>query len=377
MPLSGERPEDILLPAVPGLAGDSDELLGILLSHPHADHYGLISKVSPNVPVYLGRDAFALLNAALPFSGFGIQIQHPVYYRDRELFQIGPFSITPFLNDHSAFDSYSFLVEAKGKTLFYSGDFRGHGRKRSLFAKMLKEPSIKVVDVLLMEGTHLGRDKMTAAQSEFELEDALARSISESTGLVLACFSPQNMDRLVSFWKASRRCGRTFVTDAYTAHLLEALNRPSLPRPRVFLPTVMKRKLKREHNEALMNPFRQRRIYPEQVGAKANKLVMLFRPSMIKEFEGLDCLEGGKLIYSQWPGYLKMDRVNLREWCTKKKLGFELLHTSGHADLATLTKLAAAIAAKRVIPIHSFAPEALCALVPNVVPAKDGEWVVV
>jgi ribonuclease J len=377
MPLTGEKPEDVPLPNVPGLASGSNELLGILLSHPHADHYGLISKASPNVPVYLGKDAYALLNAALPFTGFGLRIQHPIFYRDREPFHIGPFLITPFLNDHSAFDSYSFLIEAKGKSLFYSGDFRGHGRKRSLYYQLLREQSIKGVDILLLEGTHLGRGDASAAQLEVDLEEALTRSIKATPGLVLACFSPMNIDRFVSFCNASRRSGRTFVIDVYAAYLLDALNRPSLPRPSVFLPAVMKKKLKREKNEAVVNPFRRRRIYPEQTGAKVDKLVMLFRPSMIKEFEGLGCLAEGKLIYSQWPGYLKTDRVNLADWCKKQKMDFEILHTSGHADLPTLTRFAKAIAAKRIIPIHSFAPELLCELASNVTLAKDGEWLVI
>jgi ribonuclease J len=61
------------------------------------------------------------------------------------------------LNDHSAFDAYSFLVEADGKSLFYSADFRGHGRKSRLFDQFLKTAP-KPVDVLLMEGTTIGRD---------------------------------------------------------------------------------------------------------------------------------------------------------------------------------------------------------------------------
>ena len=43
--------------------------------------------------------------------------------------EIGPFRITPQLVDHSAFDAYALLVEADGKRVYYSGDFRAHGRK--------------------------------------------------------------------------------------------------------------------------------------------------------------------------------------------------------------------------------------------------------
>ena len=46
----------LALPTVTGLAdGDDPSLLGVLLSHPHFDHYGLLAKVPRGVPVYLGE----------------------------------------------------------------------------------------------------------------------------------------------------------------------------------------------------------------------------------------------------------------------------------------------------------------------------------
>ena len=96
---------------------------------------------------------------------------------------------------------------------------------------------------------------------------------------------------------------------------------------------------------------------------------------MIEEFESLNCLKGGKLIYSQWPGYLERDRVNIKEWCAGHNLDFEIRHTSGHADTQTLVSLAQAVSANRVIPIHSDVPERLCELIPNATPIDDGQWI--
>jgi ribonuclease J len=376
MPLSVPSTVDVSLPDVAGLADGGDEnFLGVVLSHPHVDHYGLLSKAAQNTRVYLGQDAQRLLRAALPFTTFGFDLPNASTYRDRETFEVGPFRITPFLADHSAFDAYSLLIEAGGRKLFYTGDFRGHGRKHRSFKRLLAEPSIKGVDVLLMEGTHLGRENHANAQTEQSLEDDITRSIFSTTGLVLACFSGQNIDRFVTFWKAARRAGCVFVADAYLAHILDALNRPSLPRPPVFLPAKMKSKLMREKNTSVVTPFRRRRIYPEQIAGRVNNLVMMFRPSMMEEFEGLKCLDGGKLIYSQWPGYLERDRVNIKDWCTSHNLDFEIQHTSGHADIQTLVSLAQAVSAKHVIPIHSNAPGRLSDLVPNATQIDDGEWI--
>ena len=50
-------------------------------------------------------------------------------YRNGRPFIVGGIKITPFLCDHSAFDSYMLLFEAGGKSILYTGDFRFHGRR--------------------------------------------------------------------------------------------------------------------------------------------------------------------------------------------------------------------------------------------------------
>jgi ribonuclease J len=61
-------------------------------------------------------------------------------YQSGQGFDIGPFRVTPFLVDHSAYDAYGLLIESGGKRLFYSGDFRAHGRKGMLFDRLIAQP---------------------------------------------------------------------------------------------------------------------------------------------------------------------------------------------------------------------------------------------
>ena len=171
MPLTIDNQEKAELPDIPGLKdGDNSDLLGIVISHPHQDHYGLVPKVHDSIPIYIGKAAYAMLEASSPFSPFGLTLEIVRHYENQTQFTIGPFKITPFLNDHSAYDAYSLLIEADGKTLFYTGDFRTHGRKPSVFNQLLKDGP-KNVDVLLMEGTNIGRGldaEKTVNESELE-----------------------------------------------------------------------------------------------------------------------------------------------------------------------------------------------------------------
>jgi|SRR5271155_5480273 len=207
MPLNVSDPAAVELPDVSGLDGSDESLLAVVLSHPHFDHYGLTTRLPSTIVIFIGADADRLLRASAPFSTHGVRFAKVVHYRHREPFDLGPFRITPFLNDHSAFDAYSLLVEVDGRTLFYTGDFRAHGRKSSLFDQLL-ETGPKKVNVLLTEGTTISRTGDEPAKSESDIEEEIARSLSETRGLALAYFSAQNIDRFVTFFRASKKSGK-------------------------------------------------------------------------------------------------------------------------------------------------------------------------
>lgn len=377
MPLTAPDPANVKLPLIHGLQGDDYNFLGIVVSHPHFDHYGLVQKAPSSTHIFIGSDAEKILRAAIPFGSFGVAFRNVTHYKHRVPFEVGPFQITAFLNDHSAFDAYSFLVEADGRSLFYSADLRGHGRKSRLFDQFLKTAP-KPIDVLLMEGTTIGREKgKEVIRSETDLEQEIVESLKVTTGLALAYFSAQNIDRFVTFFRASKRAGRTFVADLYLAHILDALGRKSLPSPRdsdlrVFLPSTMKRKIVREKSFDLIAPYYPRRIYPEEVARRAGELTVIFRPSMAADFE--TALRGAKLFYSLWPGYLERGGFDLQAWCVSHGVALEIHQTSGHAGIDDLKRLDKALSPKRLVPIHSFAPERFQSLFPNVQLANDGEW---
>lgn len=65
--------------------------------------------------------------------------------------------------------------------------------------------------------------------SESEVEDCCVELFRQTPGIVLACCSPLDVDRLVSLYKAARRSGRIFVMDLYAATVMRATRRKTLP----------------------------------------------------------------------------------------------------------------------------------------------------
>ncbi len=173
LPLDAD-PDPALVPDVSGLAAPDDTLLAVFISHPHRDHYGLLPLSGARPRVFMGESARRVLEAASLFwpGAAGLGPAEPLHHKTP--IDLGPFRVTPYAVDHSAYDAYALLVEADGERLFYSGDLRAHGRKGALFAQLLRE-GIADLDALLLEGTTLGRPAGKPYPSEEDVQDRWKR----------------------------------------------------------------------------------------------------------------------------------------------------------------------------------------------------------
>jgi ribonuclease J len=381
LPLDAETNDRRYLPAINGFDGSDPSLRGILISHPHLDHYGLLSHVSQNIKVGLGPAARRMLKAASDFVPGDWPIPVAGWdYKSGQTFEIGPFRVTPHLVDHSAFDSYALLIEAEGKRLFYSGDFRGHGRKSALFEKMLANPPTDI-DALLVEGSSLGRlGPDDAFPTESDIEAQLAATFRATAGLALVHTSAQNIDRIVSIFRAARKTGRTLVIDLYAAALLEATGSATLPQSdwkdvALFVPEAQRRHIKKNALFKLLFRHSKNRIFAEDLRNDPSSFAILFRPLHRFDLERGACLIDARYVYSQWEGYWEGRAYdNLRAWIHSRSVPRLSAHTSGHASPKDLKAFVKAIAPRRVVPIHTFKPELYPMMFDNVEPHADGEW---
>lgn len=375
-----DNPEDFM-PPVAGLREPADDLLALAISHPHQDHYGLAALASSGLPVLIGEAACRILKVAALFTPTGLTPEKTIPFRDRQPISVGPFRITPYLVDHSAYDAYALLVEGEGRRLVYSGDFRGHGRKMPLFERFLNDPPANV-DVLLMEGTTMGRrpSKAKAFLTEADLESKFVEHFCASQGLALVWTSGQNVDRLVTIFRACRRAGRQLILDLYTAEILRATGNPKVPQGtwdgiRVFLPRAQRRVVKERGLFEIVHRYKANRIYPEELAVVAGSAVMLFRPSLRAELDAAGCLKGARLAYSLWEGYLRDPRqAPFITWLEERSIPKEIIHTSGHASPRDLSRFAHAIDPSYVVPIHTYAPDTFYDLFPSVEQKDDGIW---
>lgn len=381
-PLGAEPDQDVALPSVPGFHEPDPSLLGVIVSHGHQDHWGLVGQLPSSVPVFVGEAASRILREAAFFTS-GVDLAPAGFLRHRDPFEVGPFRITPFLNDHSGFDAYSLLVEARRRRLFYSGDIQGHGRKRGIFRELLRRPPTGV-HVLLLEGTNVRpeSDRGAAAVSEAEVEDSCVGTMGSTPGLVLAIYSAQNIDRMVTMYRAARRSGRALVVDLYGATIAAATGNENIPHPgsdwpnvRVYIPQSQRIRVKQAgqfERAAAVRPFR---VFAEDICAAPGSFVLTLRSSMAYDLARMRCLEEAVCIWSVWPGYrASPSSRRFLDMLTSRGVPVVEHHASGHAHPEDLKRLAASIAADRVVPIHSGAPHLFPELFERVELHQDGEW---
>jgi ribonuclease J len=359
----------------------------LLVSHPHQDHFGLMATLPPGTPVYIGRLARSLIDAPQVFIGGDRYALDFHDFKARQPFTIGEFTITPYLVDHSATDAYAFLIEAEGKRLFYSGDLRSHGRKGKLFDNLIQRP-IRDIDLLFLEGTMMHRNN-DLFPDETAVENTIFQTIRQQKNISFLLASSQNIDRIVSAYRACKRTGKLLVIDIYTAWVLEKLrqitqNTPAMywPEIRVFAAHSQDERLKA--NPDYFGDFRKRlyrhRVKREELHATPESFLYFGKMSsfrLIDEFQ--NAAAPINVVYSQWLGYLDGNHADyfgsdrIAAYRSDPAVNFVYAHTSGHAPVADLQRLAAALNPRKLVPIHTERGEDFSLLFANVVTHNDGE----
>ena len=303
----------------------------ILLSHSHIDHFGEITNI-PDISVYSSPITKELIKITSIFVTKDKIRNNFNFFEPKKSFKIGDFTITPYPIDHSAIDSFAFLIEAKGVKFLYSGDFRNNGRKNYLFDNLLKEKKLKNIDYLLLEGTLISRDGYQKTEQTLEKEMI---EVLKDDKLAVLISSSQNIDRLVTAYRSVLQSNRTFIVDIYTALILDKAKLVSDNLPKIEWDKV----------KVYNNPNQFEKIekhYPEFLNLlKCNfekKDNILKNPSkyLLKIPIYQIKFDEANIIYSQWKGYIQRDETLQK---LEKKHKFHYIHTSGHANIDTLKNL--------------------------------------
>ena len=203
--------KEIVVPEIDGLFKGKAKYDGVLISHYHSDHVGLATRILPEIQIYMGEKSYEIYKVTREYIKKEY-LKEPRVFKSEEQVSIGDIKITPYLCDHSAFDSYMFLLDCEGKKILYTGDFRSNGRKS--FEPLLRK--LPKVDALITEGTNLSNDKIGKINlTEKELEKKGIEILEGNNRPVFVLMAATNIDRLVTFYKIANTTKRLFLLDTY------------------------------------------------------------------------------------------------------------------------------------------------------------------
>ena len=341
---------------IDGVTSGKPKCDAIFFTHYHGDHIGMFDNVLSTVPLFMGeaaKEIFLALQTRLKSPNID-RIKNIQTFKIAKPIFINDIKVTPFSVDHSAYDSYMFLIECGCKRILHTGDFRKHGFRGKALIPMM-EKHIGKVDVLISEGTMLSR-KSENIITEHELS-MKARDYIKNNKYVFVLCSSTNIDRIAAVYSATPR-GKYFICDAYQREVLDVVQNFGSKHSKLY-------------------SFEKALVYGANLQEKMEDrgFCMLVRATdkfkkIIEDFDSNQSI----ILYSLWKGYLNDNSSNISSFLEGKE--YEYLHTSGHATTDTIAEVIEAVSPKiGVIPIHSMAPKLISTLggMCNTILLEDGE----
>lgn len=344
---------------IPGVTDANGRCNAVLFTHYHGDHTGQMLRIRPDIPLYAGALAKDIMRLSSAHSWKKDEVLCKRIETIRTFsagmpFLIGDIQITPFGIDHSAVDSYLFLIEADGKCILYTGDFRLHGVRGKTMDKIL-DRRIGKVDAIITEGTTVSRtDGKTV--TEWELQ-ARVRNYLQQYKYVFVLCATTNLDRIFALARAVPR-GKYCICDDYQKMLVETVSK---------------------HWSGISSFYEMPKLlsFKHHPPARFAELGGLMFVRANSKFGAIICQYDPAqsiLLYSMWDGYRTKPGSTIPDFLALTDT-WETLHTSGHASPEDLRHVIEKADPQLVIPMHTDAPQKMQALCPDrtVVLLKDKE----
>lgn len=344
---------------IPGVTDGNGHCDAVLFTHYHGDHTGQMLRIRPEIPIYAGALAKDIMRLSAERGGqkneaLCRRIETIQAFSPGKPFLIGDIQITPFSIDHSAADSYLFLIEADGKRVLYTGDFRLHGVRGETMDKIL-DRRIGKVDVVVTEGTTVSRSEHEVV-TEWDLQKRVKAYLRQYKYVFVLC-ATTNLDRIFALARAVPR-GKYCICDDYQKMLVETVSK---------------------HWNGISSFYEMPKLlsfkyHPPARFAELGGLMFVRANSkfeaIIRQYDPAQSI----LLYSMWDGYRTKPGSTIPDFLSLTGTWAEL-HTSGHASPDDLRHVIEKADPEIVIPMHTDAPQKMQTLCQNrtVILLKDRE----
>jgi len=229
-----------------GYGGDEEtDFDCVLLTHAHVDHAAYIHYLRPEIPIYCSEPTKLIMQALQDTGSNDDYVQYEENFQtyinksgelsrkrgqdtkrprniklfeDYKKFKVGSVEIEPIPIDHSLPGVTGFIIHTSNGSIGYTGDIRFHGRRTDTSEKFIEKCSQSAIDILLCEGTRINEE---FSKTEIDVEKDAKDIINATKELVVCTYPARDLDRLLSFYNATKETNRDLVIDLKQAYLLK------------------------------------------------------------------------------------------------------------------------------------------------------------
>ena len=363
------------------LEENADDILGLILTHSHEDHYGAVLDLWPafDRPVF----ATAFTAAMLAAKRAADEIVDNVAVTRMTVghaFQLGPFTIEPINVAHSIPESCALLISTPVGRALHTGDWK-------LDPNPIGSPPTDVARLarvgeeagpplsLICDSTNAMKDG--TSPSEDEVASTLAALIADAPHRVVLTTFASNVGRVIAMARAAEKAGRRIVMSGRALHRITGIAR-ELGMMEGITPFL-------DQDEFKALP--RNKVCLLVTGSQGEPRAAIARIAR-EEHPAIDLNAGDRVIFSSWaiPGN-EREVIDIQNLLIDR--GIEvitqtdaLVHTTGHPRRDELRRLYDLVKPGVLVPVHGEAAhlEAHAKLgrlhgIPDVFHARNGDMI--
>jgi ribonuclease J len=204
---------DLIMPDISFLVKERKNLMGLVLTHAHEDHFGAIIDLWPKLkcPIYATQFSAALFEAKLAAERNAPKIPVTVVPSGGRV-DIGPFNVEFIPVAHSIPESHALAIHTSAGIVLHTGDWKIDPTPiigRPTDEKRLRELGDEGVLALIGDSTNAVRDGRSP--SEAEVAKTITELVKAAKGRVAVTTFASNVARLKAVADAARAADREVV----------------------------------------------------------------------------------------------------------------------------------------------------------------------
>ncbi len=219
---------ETILPDISYIEELRDDLVGIVITHAHEDHYGALVELWPRLraPVFATRFAKEMMAPRLAYNGLDEELE-VVEMAPGHQIDVGPFVVELISMAHSIPEPNAVMIKTEAGTVIHSGDWKldddpviGNGVDLPRFKALGKEG----IRALICDSTNVLREG--SSPTEGDVARSLIDIVKSAKRRVAITGFASNVARIHSIAKAAAAADRQMVVVGRSMHrVIEAARR--------------------------------------------------------------------------------------------------------------------------------------------------------